>query len=646
MAAQRPALVTSLLAGLGSSSLAIFVLVVCAALSGLAVAQPSDGDADSAEQLAPPPPPSELPRWNWSQILSTPHISARMTSVAVNPRDGRRIYVGTDSGAVFGTDDGGITWRELSLRPILRSQRDVPGPSLPRDLTDYPRLFHLPRPPYRPSSPIVALFEVFPRMTPWEQWPQDIFRFYVISDFLIEYSTLLGDAIQGSRPDPVTRISVCPGARYPLYVATASELFASDDDGYTFVPVLRNPDEARIHQVVCHRDRPNHIVVATDRGAYYSVDGGATFEPGIGGYLAQRVQAIDIADDGEMLVASGFRLFRGRPQSGFERLYPDPRDTTTAPWGAISWIARDGPEIWLATGDGVRRSTDNGATWENVAPNLFSRQWVTQVRLGHDEYGRRHVAVLARWCPPSARTPFDSGCRMTEAFVSTDGQSWAPFFADISRRSVQQMAYSPGNGQDMTTGRWFVATGGELWANSQAGVTVFAPETRAWAQRRLAATPAMNHVLNAALEPIDLRVDDINETIRRARRRALGPRSQIRFDIDWRRLSGGLAQGPNPLFRNQGTFRTAWFLLINFQWTLPEFVQTRAEVNRTRENLNAMRERVSFVVEDAWHERQMHLRRLQLGTNDLLQAEILRERILVLESILSFWLRKPLEAVN
>ncbi|MEM6960614.1 MAG: hypothetical protein AAF550_02580, partial [Myxococcota bacterium] len=53
------------------------------------------------------------------------------------------------------------------------------------------------------------------------------------------------------------------------------------------------------------------------------------------------------------------------------------------------------------------------------------------------------------------------------------------------------------------------------------------------------------------------------------------------------------------------------------------------------------RQDVTFALEDAWHERMIHLRHLARGMNDPLQIAVLKARIESLNTIIATWLERP-----
>lgn len=606
--------------------------------------------------------PLETSDGRWYQILSSTYPGARLSSVTVDPRDPQRFYVGTEQGLVLRTEDGGITWEELEPRStVIRTSRDQGPPPLQFDFREDTWFAISSRPPFLPSSPTLALFEGMPNVNPQASALRGgiasyLTRSAIVTNIAPLVPTSLKDSLIRRRTQPIQRLQVCPGAAYELLAASPTELFGSDDDGFTWRPLLRLPSTGKIAQIACHASRPQDIFVSTDLGIFYSTDGGQTLELDTSGFPPGRATALHISDDGLVTVSIGYMLFEGTPQDGFRRLYPRFEDSHTAPWRVIEWVARDGDVIWIATRDGLRSSYDGGQRWENVAPTRFSRHYTTQVIMSPTPDGGRQIAVLARICPPRVRSPLARGCRATEVMATTDdGESWHPFFLGMTPRSVQFLTFTPPEvmanqrasltevgAQDATTpeepkGRWLVVTGGELWTSQTVGQTVFAPETRDWARRRLQWMPDLDESIEAGLQSTLLDNASIESLLDRTRRSALIPQVQslFRWNSGQRlRFSENLVT-PERTFDDENT--NYWSINVVLRWSLSRTVQSREQMDRTRQRLYWQRRRIHFVVEDAWHERRMLLERLLLGTENLLQAAIIRARIDALDALLGFY---------
>jgi len=397
------------------------------------------------------------------------------------------VWVGSQSGIVLRSRDGGTTWTELEPDAFSATERTVPVPEASgscRECGD--DVVFLQRIPYRGppySVPAVNPVDIRPWFDVFEP-TTSIFGTPRLAD-PAPRRTLLAQAVESRDTEPVSRITLCPGFYYSLIVATENEVLGSRDGGYTWVRLLRFPGDVETPQVACDPTTADHLVIATDAGLWESDDGGITLSPDLAGWPRHSATAVQFTDDGTLFIGSDEELFvrRGRHDEP-HRAYPVFENSETIPWEDIDWVEPDGGDVWVATRDGLRRSFDGGRRFVQVAPNLLARQAIGQVIRGETEAGAPRVAAIVRDCPAGADTPNEPGCRATHVLSTDDGgDTWHPFFSGITRRSIQQLAYAGG--------RWFVLTGGELWVTARAEPGAVDQETVDWARGRLARTPPM-----------------------------------------------------------------------------------------------------------------------------------------------------------
>lgn len=280
----------------------------------------------------------------------------RPTCLASDPGTEGRAWCGTDRSGVWGTDDGGRSWRPLGLpgRRIMSLAASLAQADVVWAGTE-------------PS-------EVWRSGDGGESW---------------ERTRALDDLPSSSEwafpPRPETHhvrwIACHPERPGRLWVAVeAGALVSTTDGGRSWRD--RVPGGPRdTHELAVHPHRPDTLRVSAGDGYYESHDGGESWtRPREGlevGYL--RSVAIDPGDPETVLVsaASGphSAYVAGRSDG---RLY---RRSGTGPWRRVLHGWPDPPEtlapllepgveagqIWAADERGVHRSDDGGSSWREVA---------------------------------------------------------------------------------------------------------------------------------------------------------------------------------------------------------------------------------------------------------------------------------------
>lgn len=610
---------------------------------------------------------SEAPEWTWKQVLSTPRIGGRLTSIGVDRDDPRRLFVGTEEGTVVRSLDGGITWRELELTQTVLKDRNLGlrQPGLPSLGSSQPPDFQIFIDP--PNSPVAfrpALF--FPTLF-FSIKPEFVFAGFLPPPEPTGLD-ILGDAVASRQryTVPVRRIAVCPGNLFSLLVATSREVYGSLDDGLTYVRLFGLPKDnitrveasgvrrvgATIDNVICADRDPSRIAVATAIGLFLSKDGGLSWDQNLSGWPGQAATAVGYSTpqpgttEPTLFYAAGQVLFAGDPDSsnGLQRVYPDFKNAATAPWQSIRWVATSGSgQVFLATDDGVRSSPDRGASW--VAPSrlLFERQRVVQVEIGQTARGGERIAVLVKGS--SSR----GAALNTEDWVySSDdgGDTWHPFFAGITRRSFSQIASAPDPGGGPT--RWWVVTTGGVWASHtpqyvEPDRSVDAKAQR-WARERLAKSPDLTELMTRMLDRTGVSSDQIEHLWTLTKASNWLP--EINAEFTYRITDQAYDERSQPLTpftRATTADRDDVSFFVNARWTLYWTTLAVERFTFPRRALHELRRQVGFLTEDAWHERHVHLTRLANGMSDPLQIETLKARIASLEAVLEVWLRGPLE---
>src|SRR5438552_433491 len=342
-------------------------------------------------------------------------------ALAADPRDPRRIYLGTSDGLLYRSEDSGTHWRRLSPGFPLRGQ------SLDQIAVD-PR-----------GVVLVGYWEVR------------------ASGGGVARSIDGGNTftiLKGIQGESVRALAVSPASPQIVAAGTLSGVFRSLDGGQSWARITSegDPDLLNFESVAFGFHDPNVMYAGTWHLGWKTVDGGQTWLPMHAGMIddsdvmtltvdrwrphvvyATACTGIYRSDDD----AARWTKIKGIPNSSRrtrsfaqspddqERLFAG---TTEGLWssedGAATWhlitqnnlivnsvLALPGGIVLLGTeGAGVVRSTDGGRTWL-AANDGFSERFVSKVAF--DRSGRRVLAGIwgdrrhgGVFAAPSARGPW------------------------------------------------------------------------------------------------------------------------------------------------------------------------------------------------------------------------------------------------
>ena len=645
---------------------------------------PAATSAPSAAPRAAEDPPSELTpyglrqrpnyAWRWRQILSPHRIGGKITTLAVDERNPNRIFVGTEEYRFLRSLDGGVTWDEIDLSPftLAADEHRLTSPGLPRLGEIVPMGFFLfVDPPYR-EDPANRLrvegnignetFWNFGHGAIWRGFngPRDhgpgpyerrgrrvggaplppahgsdggagvagqggAVEFIRPTNVVVTArapEVLLDDAIRPKDIYNIVRIRFCPGAAYPLMIASRRELLGSTDDGHTWVRLLRLPGVIQVNHIACGEQDSRLVIAATTFGPFLSFDGGITWSQDLSGWPGRDATAATFdprpGHAGEVLVATGADLFMGDPRSreGLEWVYPDFNNSATLPWQRINYVSMtpDGV-VWLATDDGVRVSRDGGNNWQTVSRGLLSRQKMELMEVGVSEIGTERVAAVARDCRAFFRGR--PQCRGSLVYATDDGgQSWFPFFDSMTGHTVTRVVNVAGGPNQAP--RWWVLTDGGLFSTVDPTATPqweIDRETQAWARNRLLNTPPRNDTVHAILDGVSLTEQDIIDNTLANRRKHFAPELHLRLEVSFPDQRSTFQQDNfQPYVWDSQLLPTIVEAWVFLQWRLKDvgFYGTNnrdLEFPAARTRLWALRNSIKSITNSVWHERRMTLER-------------------------------------
>ncbi len=511
---------------------------------------------------------------DWIRAAGVPGLDGRLRILTVDPEDPRRIYAGTKEGTLLFSHDGGETWQERPLSPFVVDERRR---ALPRA------------------------------------------------------GALADGLVPRAGNQSIRRIAVCSAAPYPLLVLTQSALYGSQDGGVSFVRLLGVFEQENLRTVHCAPGCSAHVAVAGERGLYLSSTGGVAFDS----RLTPPGTSVDVAElacekEGPptVWVSQSRRLYSldlAEANPSFIARYPGPPEpgALPAPSAPINDIEVDGATVWLATELGVQRSRDGGATWAAL-PNDLGR-FVRQVWLRPRSGGGRDVAIVLD-LTAEARTP-GSSLNAIALVSSDDGASWSPLFAGLSQRRVRWLGHGEG-------GRWWLATSGGIWTDEP----LFAgqpPVLVEWAIARLEAPLSLGSLIDAALLQARLTDRDLAGLAGAFRARCLLPVLSAAALSRRSTLGLGARLGPIPFsLLDDVTGRDQVRFLATARWDLDCAVGDGARAGRVRPELQVVRDRLTYAVQDAYHERQVFLEQLVRGA-PARQAFVLRARVEAMEGVLT-----------
>ncbi|QQR89378.1 MAG: hypothetical protein IPJ88_14400 [Myxococcales bacterium] len=579
----------------------------------------------------------DLPEWR--QVLALSRFNARLTAVAADPTDPRRIYVGTELGTVFKTEDGGVVWSEREIFPYSNGNYPAIPLAEPTYMTGYG--FNLKRAPFM----VLGVDREIVRRTPydvgtslWLSVRPDVVHRNLPSTVRSGNGdeTLLKDEFAKSRDPkmPVIAMAVCPGATLPLIVATKKHIFGSFDDGETFIRVFGVPLKNNITWINCSSSEPNEMAATTDMGLFRSRDGGVSWDEDVLFWPGREALSVTYAAglDGRetIYVATGGRLYKGALDEWDRQSwkYPTYYKVYYTPWANVNWAtATDDGVIWIGTSEGVRISRDGGDNWDIGGNSMYERESIKQLVHGRDDSGKEMIAIVTD--------------RRGYA-VDNEGTGHLPFHEGFSLRNIHRVATIPSaEGQK---GKWWVLTGSELWTNVKMNArrNPSRSDFMRWAKLRQRFTPPLSVLIDTVYENFGVSANQMAKMFRDSWRGTYLPKIDIQAEyrqFDWDRNK--VVSITAPAIIDSNIARNDFFFVFQLHWRLGElgFSDHTTQFMKHRAAFDKVRSQLRETMEDSWYEREQHLKTLTMGQIDPFQSEVLRTRIECLEALFEVWTR-------
>ena len=351
------------------------------------------------------------------------------TWIAFSPTDPEVMYVTTDTGYIFATTNGGVSWTEA--RVVTSSPAYVgairPAPTVTgvpisageaishisrigegcgygmRDLlyfnfgatgedfldaSDYPTAYDAAMLPGDLSGPgwmtlahskgghaggLDARLGV--GLTSSAPWLQVLLRSMGAPSTVMNMKALLVG--RGTEPTDINMVAVNPSNPRRALAATAMGVFESTDGGVSWQLLYAgsNSGERWANWIEHDPFRPEHVLLATGKGLLESDDGGERFDLILGTQLSGewvRSLHFDPVREGRILAGTGSGAFESVDGGDSWRwiFFETLKESNQVAF--VKSHPRDEKTIYLATHDGIYKTRDDGGTWQRAGGLLFT----------------------------------------------------------------------------------------------------------------------------------------------------------------------------------------------------------------------------------------------------------------------------------
>jgi photosystem II stability/assembly factor-like uncharacterized protein len=325
-------------------------------------------------------------------------LGGRAIAIAVSPGSDQILLVASESGGLFGSKDGGLTWKHVDGLPShrLRDVAFAPGRSdvvfatASEDFrnTSTGGIWRSQDGGVTWSQPVGSRPESGPRCRDrlsahGISFEPDIAKLYVGTDCGLSMSSDLGVTWLHAQPDPSAPVDIQKKQNLVqavlalrngrVHLAAEDAIWSSRDGGTTWARSASfGPAQGDVHALAASPYNADHLFLATRSNLYFSSDAGATWTLSTTGdgnrppFVRTARSVSGRAGEFDVYFGTGVRLLRGSYADG-------PTPQVVASWTQVGvdhadpadvGIGADGSTpLLLATDGGVHRTADKGANW-------------------------------------------------------------------------------------------------------------------------------------------------------------------------------------------------------------------------------------------------------------------------------------------
>ncbi len=471
------------------------------------------------------------------------------------------MFVGTRSGYVWRTRDGGQTWMWI-FRPLVNEPIAIP------QLKDV-------RAPTVGDLGLGQGREIQPRERQGEVRRHADLAGTLRSAPRERGAPLLGSIVRPEVVDPADVENIRRCGPY-IFLSTDQGLFRSRDDGAYFEPLHVGPtlDGWVESWVSCDPTHPGRLIVNGEGMVFESHDWGDSFYR----YTdplprSPTVQTVTFDPEGRLLIVKDGRVYRERrDHRGYDRVcmfVADSIGSTDLRW---AWWVNTG-RVFGVTSDGVLKCEGQRSTRLHdlrLGGEDIRFIWIDEPRL-------QHIFVATE---RAVYESFDGGGSFTLAYTAR------------TQRSIRRIAVSDREG-DLV-----VVTGGQIFRRIPDAHSAFGP---ARVTERLSREVPLWQVVNTALERAGLLPSDLASQRTDVRLRALLPRLQLRASYnddraagDFERLGADLSQTVEARRSHGGVWSVFAY------WDLGDILHDALQSDPTWADLQRLRAKITYGVQDQY----------------------------------------------